>query len=157
MRNVAKVRYGVLVMVGLAILALQVGQAQTSSRKYVYSNDPTLKGLPFSEAVLAGDTLYVAGHIGAEPKTRQVPPDIDREMTLLFDEFRADMAQAGFKMDDLVSVRVDCTDLALYDKFNTAYRAQFGKDLPARSFIGVASLLRGAHFEMAGIAVKSRS
>ena len=50
-----------------------------------------------------------------------------------------------------------CTDLALYGTFNTAYREQFGKDLPARAFIGVASLLRAGHFEMEGVAVKSRS
>jgi enamine deaminase RidA (YjgF/YER057c/UK114 family) len=53
-------------------------------------------------------------------------------------------------------VRVYCTDLALYAKFNTAYRAQFGKDVPARAFLGVASLLRGGHFEMEGVAVKAR-
>ena len=40
-------------------------------------------------------------------------------------------------------------------QFNTAYRTQFGKDLPARAFIGVASLLRSGHFEMEGIAVKN--
>lgn len=60
-------------------------------------------------------------------------------------------------MDDLVSVHVYCTDLALYEKFNTAYRGQFAKDFPARAFIGVASLVRGAHFDMEGTAVKGRS
>jgi 2-iminobutanoate/2-iminopropanoate deaminase len=153
-----KIGGAVLFIVGLAVQAgMQAGQAQTSGRKYIYSKDPSSKGLPFSEAVLAGDTLYVAGHIGFDPKTGQTPADLDQEMKLLFAAFRADMAQANFKMDDLVSVRVYCTDLALYGKFNTVYRDQFGKDLPARSFIGVASLLRGGHFEMEGVAAKSRS
>jgi enamine deaminase RidA (YjgF/YER057c/UK114 family) len=66
------------------------------------------------------------------------------------------MAEAGFKMDDLVSVRVYATDLALYGRFNTAYRAQFGKDLPARAFVGVASLLRNGHFEMEGVGARVR-
>jgi enamine deaminase RidA (YjgF/YER057c/UK114 family) len=50
---------------------------------------------------------------------------------------------------------VACTDLALYDKFNSAYRSYFtSKEFPAREFIGVASLLRGGHFELQAIAVK---
>lgn len=157
MSNAVKIGGAALLMVGLAMQpAMRVAHAQTSGRKYVYSKDPSSKGLPFSEAVLVGDTLYVAGHIGTDPKTGQAPADLDQEMKLLFAAFRADMAEANFTMDDLVSVRLYCTDLALYGKFNTAYRSQFGKDLPARAFIGVASLLRGGHFEMEGVAVKSR-
>ena len=155
MSDIAKV--GTILVVGLATLAFQVGHAQTSGRKYVYSKAPSSQGLPFSEAVLAGDTLYVAGHIGFDPKTGQTPTDIDQELKLLFDGIRADMAEVNYRMDDFVSVRVYCTDLALYGKFNSAYRAQFGKDVPARAFVGVASLLRGGHFEMEGVAVKGRT
>jgi 2-iminobutanoate/2-iminopropanoate deaminase len=147
----------VIVVAGLAVPTVPVGHAQTAGRKYVYSKDPISKTLPFSEAVRVGDTLYVAGHIGTDPKTGQAPASTEEEIKLLFDVFRADMAEANFKMDDLVSVRVYCTDLALYAQFNTSYRTQFGKDLPARAFIGVASLLRAGHFEMEGIAVKNRS
>jgi 2-iminobutanoate/2-iminopropanoate deaminase len=157
MTNVVKIGCAALFGVGLAMWpAMQMAQAQASGRKYVYSKDPSFQGLPFSEAVLVGDTLYVAGHIGSDPKTGQAPADLDQEMKLLFDALRADMAEAKFKMDDLVSVRLYCTDLALYGRFNTAYRAQFGKDVPARAFVGVSSLLRGAHFEMEGVAVKGR-
>ena len=61
----------------------------------------------------------------------------------------------GMGMDDLVSVQVYCTDFSLYDKFNGIYRTYFTtKDLPAREFIGVASLLRGGHFELQAIAVR---
>jgi 2-iminobutanoate/2-iminopropanoate deaminase len=157
MNNLVKIGCTTILAGGLAMLTFQVGHAQTSARRYVYSKDPSAKGLPFSEAVLTGDTLYVAGHIGVDPKTGQAPADIDQELKLLFDGVRADMAEASYTMDDLVSVRVFCTDLALYGKFNTAYRAQFGKDVPARSFIGVASLLRNGHFEIEGVAVKGRS
>jgi 2-iminobutanoate/2-iminopropanoate deaminase len=156
MNGIVKVGCTSILAVGLAMLAFQGGRAQTSGRNYVYSKNPSSKGLPFSEAVLAGDTLYVAGHIGVDQNTGQAPADIDQEMKLLFESIRADIKEVNFGMDDLVSVRIYCTDLALYGKFNTAYRAQFGKDLPARAFIGVASLLRGGHFEMEGIAVKGR-
>ena len=156
MRNTVKAWATTILVAGMATLAVQAGQAQTGTRKYVYSKAPSSQGLPFSEAVLVGDTLYVAGHIGFDPKSGQTPTDLDQELKLLFDGIRADMAEVNYGMDDLVSVRVYCTDLALYAKFNTAYRAQFGKDLPARAFLGVASLLRGGHFEMEGVAVKTR-
>ena len=147
----------VVFVIGLASLAAQVGHAQPSGRKYVHTKDPAFQGLPFSEAVLVGDTLYVAGHMGTDPKTGRAPVDLDQEIKLLFDGFRADMAEVNFTMDDLVSVRVYCTDLALYQRFNAAYRTQFGKELPARAFIGAGSLLFGGHFEMEGIAVKRSS
>jgi enamine deaminase RidA (YjgF/YER057c/UK114 family) len=58
-------------------------------------------------------------------------------------------------MSDVTSITVYCTDLALYDTFNAEYRTYFQDHFPARAFIGVAKLLRGAHFEVQGIAIKT--
>ena len=58
-------------------------------------------------------------------------------------------------MDDIVSVTVYCPDLSLYDRFNSAYRSYFTADFPARAFVSSAPLLRGGHFEMQAIAVKT--
>jgi enamine deaminase RidA (YjgF/YER057c/UK114 family) len=57
-------------------------------------------------------------------------------------------------MDDVVSVQVFCTDLALYDAFNRVYSGYFHGNFPGRAFIGVAKLLFGAHFEVAAVAIK---
>jgi 2-iminobutanoate/2-iminopropanoate deaminase len=111
--------------------------------------------LPFSGAVQTGNTLYLSGRIGIDAKTGKAPAEIDDELKLLLDRVKATLGAAGMTMDDLVYVQVACTDLALYDKFNAAYRGYFtSKDLPAREFIGVSSLLRGGHFEVQAIAVK---
>jgi reactive intermediate/imine deaminase len=111
--------------------------------------------LPFSGAILAGNTLYLSGRIGLDAKTGKAPAEIDDEIKLLLDHVKATLTAAGMTMDDLVYVQVACTDLALYDKFNAAYRTYFtSKEFPAREFIGVASLLRGGHFEVQAIAVK---
>ena len=68
---------------------------------------------------------------------------------------KATLVAAGMTMDDLVYVQGACTDLTLYDKFNAAYRSYFNaKDFPAIEFIGVASILRGGHFELQAIAIK---
>jgi 2-iminobutanoate/2-iminopropanoate deaminase len=109
---------------------------------------------PFSDAVLLGDTLYLSGRIGIEPKTGKPPENVEQEIRLLLDGMKATLAEAGMTMDDLVSVQVFCADLSLYDKFNAAYRGYFTRDLPARAFIGAGSLLRGGRFEAQGIAVK---
>jgi len=111
--------------------------------------------LPFSGAILAGNTLYLSGRIGVDPKTGKAPSEVDEELKLLLDRVKATLGQAGMSMDDLVYVQIACTDLSLYDKFNAAYRSYFTtKDLPAREFIGAGSLLRGGHFELQAIAVR---
>lgn len=153
-RRMAKLICGVLAVVWLTTVpTLQRTAAQAPQRRYFQSSG-SLAGLPFSDAVLVGNTLYVAGHVGVDDASGQAPADLNREIQLLLERFQATLAQAGMKMDNLVSADVYCTDLALYDKFNTSYRKQFSKDFPARAFVGVASLLRGAHFEMQGVAVK---
>jgi 2-iminobutanoate/2-iminopropanoate deaminase len=111
--------------------------------------------LPFSDAVRVGDVLYISGTLGLDPKTGRAVADPKAEATLVMDQIKATVESAGFKMDDMVSMQVFCTDLALYDTFNGVYRGYFAHDFPARAFIGVKDLLRGAHFEVMGIAVRS--
>ena len=116
---------------------------------------PTRKDqLPFSDAVLAGNTLYLAGRIGIDPETGKPPAELEKEIRFLLDGMKATLAAADMTMDDLVSVQVFCPDLTLYDKFNEIYRTYFVKDFPARAFIGSGPLLRGGRFEAQGIAVR---
>ena len=110
--------------------------------------------LPFSDGVMVGNTLYLAGRLGIDPQTNQVPSDAEQEARLMIDGFKAVLAEAGMTMDDLVSVQVFCSDVSLYEKFNGVYRSYFKKDFPARAFLGSGPLLRGARFEMQAIAVK---
>jgi 2-iminobutanoate/2-iminopropanoate deaminase len=110
--------------------------------------------LPFSDAVLVGDTLFLSGRIGIDPGTMQAAADVDEEVRLMLDGVRATLEAAGMTMDDLVFVQVYCTDLSLYARFNAAYRKYFKKDLPARAFLGAGSLLLGARFEIQAIAMR---
>lgn len=109
---------------------------------------------PFSDAVLVGNTLYMAGRLGTEPGTTRVPADPAAEARLLLDGFRAVLAEAGMQMKDIVSVQVFCSDVALFDTWNQVYRQYFSEPFPARAFIGSGPLLFGARFEMQAIAVK---
>ena len=116
---------------------------------------PTRKDtLPFSDAVLAGNTLYLAGKIGIDPETGKPPAELEKEVRLLLDGMKATLKEANMTMDDLVSVQIFCPDLSLYEKFNEIYRTYFVKNFPARAFIGSGPLLRGGRFEAQGIAVR---
>lgn len=127
--------------------------AQQSTRKVIKVGDLS-SNLPFSDAILTGNTLYLAGRLGIDPKTGKVPEKVEDEVKILLDSEKDVLAQAGMTMDDLVYVQVACTDLALFPKFNAVYRTYFTKDFPAREFIGAGSLLLGGHFELQAIAVR---
>ena len=110
--------------------------------------------LPFSDAVRVGNTVYLSGHIGLDPKTSRPPADLEQEIHYLLGEMKATLAQAGLAMGDLVYVQIFCSDVTLFDRFNVIYRTYFEENLPARAFLGSGTLLFGAHFEMQGIAAK---
>lgn len=129
--------------------------SQASDRKYIIDPRPgDTKALPFSDAVLVGNTLYVAGHIGLDPKTGQAPGDAEQEAHLVMDGIRKTVENAGFTMDDIVSVQIFCTDLKLYDTFNGIYKTYFHDNYPARAFVGTDKLLRNGHYEVMAIAIK---
>lgn len=110
--------------------------------------------LPYSDAVLVGNTLYLAGRIGIDPETGKPPAELEKEIRFLLDGMKTTLAAADLTMDDLVSVQIFCPDLSLYEKFNEIYRTYFIKDFPARAFIGSGPILRGGRFEAQGIAVR---
>ncbi len=126
-------------------------QTRKTTRRFI--NLPGKAPLPFSDAVLVGNTLYLSGRIGIDPVTGFAPSDVDQELRLLFDGFEAVLTQADMTVDDLVWVQVFSPDVSLWDRFNAAYLKRFSKELPARAFIGAGPLLKSGRFEMMGIAV----
>ena len=108
--------------------------------------------LPFSDAVWHGDTLYLSGHIGLDPKTGHPPSTAEEEARLVLDGVKRTLEAAGLTMDDLLSVQIFCSDVTLFEKFNTIYRTYFKGEFPARAFLGSGKLLFDARFEVQGIA-----
>ena len=109
--------------------------------------------LPFSGAVLVGNTLYLSGTIGLD-ENQQVPSTPEAEARLVLNSMQSTLEAAGMTMDDLVSVQVFCSDVAYYAAFNAVYRTYFTREFPARAFVGAGTLLFDARFEVQGIAVK---
>jgi 2-iminobutanoate/2-iminopropanoate deaminase len=137
------------------ILIAGVVHAADSDRTFVTPPGADPKAAPpYSSGVLVNGTFYVSGTLGVDPATGKVPADAEAEVHLVLDSVKQTLERAGLTMADLVSVTIYCTDLDLYDKFNAVYRSYFQDHYPSRAFIGVAKLVRGARFEIAGVAVK---
>jgi len=149
-------RIAILSVVFLAgiftVLKANSNPAPQAKRKAINLPGKTISA-PFSDAILAGDTLYMAGRIGLD-KEGKAPDKIEDEIKLLLDGEKEVLAAAGMTMDDLVYVQISCTDLKLFDTFNPIYKTYFTKEFPAREFVGAGAILRGGHFEMQAIAVK---
>jgi 2-iminobutanoate/2-iminopropanoate deaminase len=125
----------------------------TENRRHInLPNRPA--GLPFSDAVLVDNTLYISGRIGLDPATGLAPESVDAELEILFDGFQSVLREAGMTMDDLVWVQIYSPDVSLWQKFNTAYVKFFSQEFPARAFLGSGKLLLNGRFEMLGVAVK---
>ncbi len=138
-----------IILVALAA----VGTPQVGEVRYI-DNPGRTDNNPYSNMVVAGDVVYLAGSIGVDPVTGNVPDDIEQEIHLVLDSMKSRLDMVGLTMDDLVSVTVFCPDLTLYDTFNEIYRTYFDAHFPARAFVGSGPLLRNGHFEIVGTAVR---
>jgi len=142
------------IVVSILFLIFSIA-VSAQDRKFIVNPQPAdAKALPFSDGVLVGNTLYIAGHIGLDAKTGLAPADTEQEAHLVMDGVKKTVENAGLTMDDVVSMQIFCTDLKLYETFNGVYKTYFHGDFPARAFIGTSTLLRNGHYEVLGIAVK---
>jgi reactive intermediate/imine deaminase len=108
---------------------------------------------PYSQAVRAGETIYLSGQIGLDPKTMQLVDGIDAQIRQVFDNLKAVAAAGGASLDDAVRVTVYLTDLANFTKVNEAMARFFREPYPARAAIGVAALPHGALIEVDAVLV----
>jgi reactive intermediate/imine deaminase len=103
----------------------------------------------YSQAVRAGNTLYVSGQIPLDPANgNMVSGDIDAEIRRVFDNLRAIVEAAGATMADVVKVTVFLTDLVHFPRVNEIMATYFDQPYPARAAVGVAALPKGARVEM---------
>src|SRR5579871_1918045 len=131
----------------LSAFAFAVGLAAAGGKR-IRQERTVRNNLPFSDAVWHGDTLYLCGHIGLDPKTGRPPSTAEEEAQLVLNGVKRTLEAAGLTMDDLLSVQIFCSDVTLFEQFNTVYRTYFKGEFPARAFIGSGKLLFDARFEV---------
>jgi 2-iminobutanoate/2-iminopropanoate deaminase len=145
--------------IGFAIFVLLAAysMAADGDRRHIVLPRPSeFKGLPFSDGVLVGDTLYVGGHVGIDPKTGKAGITAEEDAKFAMDGVKQTLDAAGMTMEDLVSVQVFCTSVSDYATFNGVYKTYFHGDYPARAFVQIAKLVGDSRFEVLGVAVVKR-
>ena len=107
----------------------------------------------YSQAVLAGQTLYISGQIGLDPATGNMVEGIDNQIQRVFQNLKAVAEAAGGSLADTVKVNVFLIDLANFAKVNEAMTKFFPQPYPARAAIAAAALPRGALVEADAVLV----
>jgi reactive intermediate/imine deaminase len=113
---------------------------------------PTAIGT-YSQAVRAGDTIYLSGQIGLDPATMQMVEGIDAQIVRVFENLKAVATAAGTTLDEAVKLNIYLTDLANFAKVNETMARYFNQPYPARAAVGVKELPRGALVEADAVLV----
>jgi 2-iminobutanoate/2-iminopropanoate deaminase len=138
-----------------AILALALAAPAAAQNRVISTpNAPAAIG-PYSQAIMAGNTLYLAGQIAIDPATNQVKSGtIEEETKLVLENLKAVLEAAGMTMANVVSTTVFMTDLNEFPRMNAVYATYFPQNPPARATVQVARLPRDVKVEIAAIAVR---
>ena len=119
------------------------------SRQTIHTSHAPQAIGPYSQAVRAGDTVYLSGQIPLDPATMQlVTGDIDAEIRQVFENLKAVAEAAGGSLANAVKVNVFLTDLAHFAKVNEIMATYCTQPFPARAAVGVAQLPKGARVEV---------
>jgi reactive intermediate/imine deaminase len=108
----------------------------------------------YSQAVRAGDTVYLSGQIPLDPATGVlVAGDMEAQVRRVFENLKAVCEAAGGDLAQVVKLNVYLTDLGHFALVNRVMAEYFAQPYPARAAVGVAALPRGAAVEMDGVLV----
>ena len=131
----------------------------SASTKSGNTNTPVGAGLvpagtPYSPGILAGDTLYVSGLQGTDPKTHALPGDFGQEVRNCLENVGRVLNDVHMNYSDVASVQIYLVDLSQFQEVNAIYKEHFKSPLPARTTVQVAKLSLGARIEISAIARK---
>jgi len=110
---------------------------------------------PYSQAVVSGNFVFVSGQIPLDPETgKMVEGDIEEKTKRVLENVSAVLESVGLSLKNVVKVTVFITDLSNFEKVNKVYSEFFDDHKPARSFVEVSALPKGAEIEIEVIAEK---
>jgi 2-iminobutanoate/2-iminopropanoate deaminase len=144
--------------VALSVLALAPVFVSTNSwaqERKAINLSPT-RGLPFSDGVIAGNTLYIAGTEGTDESDKLIAGGIAAETKAALMNIDKVLKAAGYEMKDVVSVTVYLADIHDFPEMNKVYKTILPDPKPARATIQAAALVNDARVEIAAIAVKQK-
>ena len=146
-------RMGLRTFVGALALLAAAGSGAADKAQFLNSPRALELDRPFSEAVRAGDFLFLSGQIGDDPATAKLPPGgIEPEARQVLKNVKRVLEENGASLNDVVKCTVFLADIAEWATFNSVYREVFKKPFPARSALGASGLAMDARVELECIA-----
>lgn len=107
----------------------------------------------YSQAVRAGNTVYISGQIGLDPATMIMVEGFEAQTERVFDNLKAVAEAAGGSLSDAVKLTIYLTDLANFAKVNEVMARYFAQPYPARAAVGIKELPKGGVVEADAILV----
>jgi 2-iminobutanoate/2-iminopropanoate deaminase len=151
-------RAAVRLILSMLVVVLTIGV--TAQRSYGQErkaiNLSPNRGLPFSDGVLAGNTLYLAGTEGTDASDKLVAGGIGPETAAALENIQKILKAAGFELKDVVSVTVYLADIGEFPDMNKVYKSVLPDPKPTRATVQVAALVNHARIEISAIAVKQK-
>ena len=111
---------------------------------------------PYSQAIKAGEFLYVSGQIPVDPSTGNVPAAIADQARQSLENLKAIVEAAGYTLADVVKTTVFAADIANFAEINGVYAEYFSHEAPARSFVAVKDLPKGVGLEIEAVAWRKK-
>jgi reactive intermediate/imine deaminase len=127
------------------------------SKRPIHSDDAPAAIGPYSQAIQAGDTVYLSGQIPLDPHTGElIDGDFSARCRRVFDNLAAVARAADSGLDDIVKLNVFLTDLGRFSEVNEIMAGYFNEPYPARAAVQVAALPKGVDVEMDAVLVRSQ-
>ena len=123
------------------------------SKQVINTNGAPAAIGPYSQAIQVANTIYTSGQIGLDPASGQLVEGFENQVHRAFKNLQAVAEAAGGSLANVVKFTLFLTDLGQFAKANAIMQEYVPEPYPARSTVGVASLPRGAEFEVEAILV----
>ena len=144
-------------MMFISSMAAPLSADEAASAEYLSSGKVFPAGIPLSEAVRVGDTLYLSGQVGIVPGTMNLAPGgLEGETRQTMENIKTTLEAHGYSMNDVVKCLVMLADVSQWATFNDVYKTYFDEPYPARSAFGANGLAIGAQVEVECIAVRKQ-
>ncbi|RKD18227.1 reactive intermediate/imine deaminase [Pelobium manganitolerans] len=124
-------------------------------KKIINTNEAPSPIGPYSQAVLAGNILYISGQIALNAESGNLVLDsIETETQQVMENLKAVLSAAGFGFENIVKTTIFLSDMNFFPVVNEVYGSYFSADFPARETVAVKTLPKNVNVEISAIAVK---
>ncbi len=123
-------------------------------KKQIATNNAPAAIGPYSQAIDAGNLVFISGQIPVNPATGEIPEGIEAQTAQSIANIKAILAEAGLSIDNVIKTTVFLADMSLFVPMNEVYAKEFTAPFPARSAVAVRELPKQVLIEIETIAVR---